>query len=145
MNAHPLAALFPLMEGRAFEDLRADIAQHGLREPIVIHEGKVLDGRNRLRACIETGTPPEFREWAGPGTALDYVISMNLVRRHLDESQRAMVAARVATLPRGANQHTAIAASSQGAAAEFTHWGVPHLNERTTAVEVSRVELSSSA
>lgn len=119
MNPHPLAALFPLMTGPAFEDLRADIGMPGLREPIVTHEGMVLDGRNRLRACLETGTPPEFREWDDGSDPLAFVLSANLHRRHLDESQRAMVAARVATLPRGANQHTEISACSQGKAGEM--------------------------
>jgi N6-adenosine-specific RNA methylase IME4 len=62
------------------------------------------------------GTPPVLREWDGPDP-LAFVLSANLQRRHLDESQRAMVAARVATLPRGANQHTEISACSQGKAA----------------------------
>lgn len=120
MNPHPLAALFPLMTGPAFEDLRTDIARQGLIEPIVIHEGMVLDGRNRLRACIETGTPPVFREWNGSGTALDYVISMNLVRRHLDPTQLAMVAARHATMNRGRPAiNTEISAFSQGRASEL--------------------------
>jgi N6-adenosine-specific RNA methylase IME4 len=59
-----------------------------------------------------------FREWNGPDP-LAFVLDANLHRRHLDESQRAMVAARVATLPRGANQHTAIAACSQGKAGDL--------------------------
>ena len=118
MNPHPLAGLFPLMTGAAFEELRASIAEHGLREPIVLHEGMVLDGRNRLRACEETGTPPRFRELDGVDP-LAFVLDANLHRRHLDESQRAMVAARVATLPRGANQHTENSACSQGKAANM--------------------------
>jgi hypothetical protein len=100
ITEHPLATLFPLMEGPAFADFCEDVATYGLREPIVLYEGKVLDGRNRLRACIETGIPPVFRELeGGAGDLLAFVISANLHRRHLSESQRGLVAARLTTMP----------------------------------------------
>jgi hypothetical protein len=94
LGVHPAAALFPLMKGPEFGLLVEDIDEHGLREPIVMHQGLVLDGRNRLRACEIAKVEPRFVEWEGVGSPLAFVLSRNLHRRHLDESQRAMIAAR---------------------------------------------------
>ena len=52
---HPLAGIFPLIEGKPYEDLMADILKHGVREPVWIYEGKILDGRNRYRAAVAMG------------------------------------------------------------------------------------------
>jgi hypothetical protein len=101
---HPLAAAFPMMEGQDLLSLVDDIRQKGLREPITLYEEKVLDGRNRLRACIAAGVRPRFEIYAGDDP-VGYIVSLNLRRRHLDASQRAMVAARLATLKLGDNQH----------------------------------------
>jgi N6-adenosine-specific RNA methylase IME4/ParB-like chromosome segregation protein Spo0J len=106
MEVHPLADLFPLMEGAAFDDLVADIKTYGLREPIWTLDGKILDGRNRYRACRELRlelAPKHFLEFnpKRQGDPLAFVISMNLKRRHLDESQRGMVAARLETMKQG--------------------------------------------
>ena len=74
-----------------------------MREPIILFEGAVLDGRNRLRACQAIGIQAAFLPYLGKDP-LGYVISANLRRRHLSESQRAMVAAKLATLPQGQRQ-----------------------------------------
>ncbi len=97
---HPLANLFPLMEGAEFDELVTDIKANGLHEPIIIFEDKILDGRNRHRACQAAGVEPVFRPFTDDDP-LALVISLNLKRRHLNESQRAMVAARLATLRDG--------------------------------------------
>ena len=55
LEFHEAAAFFPLMEGEEFEKLKADIQAHGLHEPIWTYQGKVIDGRNRFRACRATG------------------------------------------------------------------------------------------
>ncbi len=52
---HPIANLFPLIEGNAFDDLVADVGENGLRVLIVIHGGQILDGRNRYRAMVASG------------------------------------------------------------------------------------------
>lgn len=88
---HPVANLFPLINGSEFSTLVDDIKTNGLQESIWRYEGKVIDGRNRLRACAEIGIQPRFREWNGSGSLVSFVISMNLHRRHLDSSQRAAV------------------------------------------------------
>src|SRR5215468_6971953 len=105
LEFHPLANIFPLMEGEPFDEFMADIREHGLHEPIVLHEGKIVEGRNRYRACEAAGVQPTFTTYTGDDP-LGYVISKNLHRRHLSTSQRAMVAAKLATLKLGDNQHS---------------------------------------
>ena len=82
------------MKGPEFGSLVEDIDEHGLREPILVYQGLVLDGRNRLRACEIAGVEPRFVEWDGVGSPLALVLSRNLHRRHLNEGQRAIIAAR---------------------------------------------------
>lgn len=138
---HPLANLFPLIEGQAFADLVEDIRSNGLHERIIILDGMILDGRNRYRAAISAGVidRDELAKWELPldadgfvldphlgrvqhqvtrhfeavidgklagsnkpiGDALTWVLSKNLHRRHLDESQRSAVAARLETVTHG--------------------------------------------
>jgi ParB-like chromosome segregation protein Spo0J len=97
---HSLAELFPLLEGADFEELVSDIRKHGLQEPVVLFEGKILDGRNRYRACAAAGIQPALLQYRGKDP-LACVVSANLRRRHLSESQRAMVAAKLANLKDG--------------------------------------------
>lgn len=98
MKSHPAAELFPLMSGPEYEALVADIRANGQREPIVVHDGQILDGRNRWRACVKLGLEPVTQEWNGEGSPASYVVSLNLIRRHLDEGQRALVGARLKPL-----------------------------------------------
>src|SRR5262249_19517601 len=89
-DPHPLAELFPLMEGEDFDRLVGDIRAHGLREPIVLFDNKVLDGRNRCRACIEAGMPLRTRNFDPTleGSPEAFVISTNVHRRHLSSKQK---------------------------------------------------------
>jgi hypothetical protein len=101
MEFHPLADLFPLLTDEATEALGDDMLEFGQREPIWTYDGKILDGRNRYRACLLKGIEPRFAEFRG-ADPVAFVASANLHRRHLDESQRAVIAARLATMRQGA-------------------------------------------
>lgn len=91
---HPVSNLFPLMQGAEFEALVEDIRQNGQRELICIHpqDDRIIDGRNRYRACIDACVETKYYEWDGKGSLVEYVVSLNLARRHLTPSQRAVLA-----------------------------------------------------
>jgi hypothetical protein len=88
---HPLAELFPLIEGQEFEALVADVRTNGIIVPIILHQGKILDGRNRYRAAKAGGhafTAKDFRDLAPGLDPKAFVISANIARRQLTSKQK---------------------------------------------------------
>lgn len=91
---HRYADIFPMMNEDDFNRLMEDVRENGLQEPIWLYEGKILDGRNRYKACQTLGIAPELRKYQG-NDPLKFVMSLNLARRHLNSSQCAFVALEV--------------------------------------------------
>jgi len=89
LKNHPAADAFPLMDAARLDELKADIAANGQRQPITLCEGMILDGRNRYRACMEAGVDPEFREYEGDPWAFAW--SLNGARRDLEATVRALI------------------------------------------------------
>jgi len=100
LKFHPFANIFPLLGEEELLTLSQDIIDNGLRFPITLHEGMILDGRNRYSACVMANIKPQFIDYDGDD-AVKFVVSTNLHRRHLNESQRAMVAADLETMKQG--------------------------------------------
>jgi protein gp37 len=113
LTVHPVADLFPMMDAIALEALAEDIKEHGLRNPVVLTWDRktIVDGRNRLAACDKAEVDPRFIDLDASYTEQeirDYIVSLNIERRHLSESQRAMIAVDLANMKRGgdgSNQH----------------------------------------
>lgn len=97
MEWHSAACLLPMMSDGELRELADDIKANGLRIPIALLGGKILDGRNRYRACVLAGVEPRYEYVTSleVGDPYLYVASHNLHRRHLSESQRAMVGAKL--------------------------------------------------
>ena len=89
---HPLCSLFPRIVDNDFHALVEDIRANGLREPIILHDGMILDGGNRYRACEVAGVEPNFMTFGG-GNLVTFVLSANLHRRHLTPGQQAAIVA----------------------------------------------------
>lgn len=90
---HPAANIFPLnADCPEFDVFVESIKRDGLLYPIVLHEGKILDGRRRYLACQAASIEPMFVKWDGRGLPVDYVWAVNALRRHLTPSQRAVAA-----------------------------------------------------
>lgn len=89
-SVHPVAALFPMLAGEELDALAADIKANGLQQAVVVKDGVLLDGRNRLAACEREGVEPTFREYEGDNPTA-FIVSANLKRRHLTREQRDAV------------------------------------------------------
>ena len=95
---HEAAEVFPELTGDPYEELKKDIAKNGQAMPAYVHEGQIIDGRTRQKIARELGQDLLVKEWDGNGSLPAFVASLNLHRRHLDETQRALVAARLQPL-----------------------------------------------
>jgi ParB-like chromosome segregation protein Spo0J len=101
VGIHPIAAMFPVLVGDDFVELCESIKERGVVEPIAVNpEGLLMDGSNRLNAATFVDAEPK-------ATIVDvadesgWIIARNLHRRHLNASQRALSAAKLATMPQG--------------------------------------------
>lgn len=106
MKLHPLCEAFPRLSENELNELASDIKQNGQRQDILTLDGMVLDGQNRLLACEIAKVEPRFKKFKGDPVAL--VKSLNINRRHLNESQRAMVAAELINWSKGSNDPVSV-------------------------------------
>lgn len=109
---HPLSAAYPAMPEADLVALAEDIKAHGLREPVTMFEGMVLDGWHRCQACQIAGVEIRKVEFEGDDPRA-FVLSKNAHRRHLTQSQKAAAAVKVFEWrPRG---NPALSKSAPGA------------------------------
>lgn len=130
---HPAAEIFPMLDGEAYAGLLSDIRARGLLEAIWRIRGDdgewhVLDGRNRLRACLEADVAPTWREYVGD-EPMAFVWSLNAARRHLNASQEAMARARALPLFQAEAKARMVVAGRAGGSGE----GVENLPPPTKA------------
>jgi hypothetical protein len=92
LKVHPAADLFPMMGDEDLQNLAASIAENGQLQPIMMQNGLLIDGRNRLAACKLAGVKPIFAELPKDQDPLDYIDAMD-ERRNVSKGQRAMVKA----------------------------------------------------
>ena len=99
MKVHPFAACLPLLKDAELERLAADIKANGQRNPIILLDGQVLDGRNRLAACKLAKVAPKTREWSGGVEAARAMVwSQNVLRRHLPPDQQGAIFLKLAAV-----------------------------------------------
>ena len=91
VEIHEAAAAFPMMNTERLKELADDIRANGLREPIRLLSGKVIDGRNRLKACEMVDAEPRFETIANDVNPWGFVWSLNGQRRDLTTDQRYII------------------------------------------------------
>ena len=78
LRLHPIADVFPEMAEDEYTALVTNIRQHGIRRPLLVHQGAVVDGRHRWRAACELGIQCPIEEWDGTGDLEELAVSLNL-------------------------------------------------------------------
>jgi ParB-like chromosome segregation protein Spo0J len=140
---HPLAEIFPPMSDEDYKRLRDSIRTNGYdpRSPIVLYEGTILDGVHRQRACRDLNIRPTSTTYTGHDP-VGFVLAANLARRHLDASQRAMIAAKLATMRQGERTDLAqIQATSQPEAAALLNVSRSSVQAAKRVLDAGRPEL----
>ena len=92
---HPLSAAFPAMSEEELQNLKDSIDVMGVQNPIVIYEGKIIDGWHRYKVANELRLPCPTVHLAEDVDPQDFVLANNKARRHLNRGQIAMAYTKV--------------------------------------------------
>lgn len=89
-----LANEYPLLAGDEETDLITSVEANGIRQPLILFEDQLLDGRNRLSSAIKAELEEvPVRIFVGTiEEAEDLIIDLNERHRHLLPVQRAYIA-----------------------------------------------------
>jgi site-specific DNA-methyltransferase (adenine-specific) len=130
LRDHEAAAPVPAMQEAEYADLLADVKVHGVQVPLdILPDGRVLDGRNRRRAALDAGLAEV------PVRVLDlneeeagaHIIRTAVLRRNLNDDQRAVLLARMQqTL-------TQVTQTRRAQAAAQARWQDPPCSEDTSS------------
>lgn len=117
----PCCEAFPPMTHDEFLALKVSIQRNGQQEPIVVWNGRIVDGRHRLKACQELGIQPVVkRVTCDYQQAVSAAFAANVNRRQLAIGQLALLAAQLATRKPGqtkvAKQIEAVLSQAEAAA-----------------------------
>ena len=100
---HPinyLAHLFPDLTDAQFERLVKSIQANGLRVPITVWRGEIIDGRHRYAACLRAGVKPRFEYLDDDEDPVQFVLDKNGEVRVLDTTGRAVVGYKLSSMSR---------------------------------------------
>ena len=92
LERHWLSEVWGEMNPDLYDALLADIKANGIREPIMLYEGKILDGGNRYRAGLEAGCDIPTETLSKDEDPVAFVIRKNALRRPLTATQRGLPA-----------------------------------------------------
>ena len=144
LGVHPAADLFPLAEGEEFTELEESIGKEGLEQDIVLTpDRRLLDGRNRLRACYSSGMPPRFHTLDDlyANDLVGYVVRLNIHRRNLTASQKAAITAEALKLYEDEAKERQVAAKVGNQNASKTNVAIlPQVYEERPPIETQRPE-----
>jgi hypothetical protein len=96
-NVHPVAKLFPMSNGKPYDDLRDSIREIGQQEDVVLDGCDLLDGRNRVAVLNELEMETKAVQFADLQTGVNqgvWIAAKNLERRHLTNDQYIAISAR---------------------------------------------------
>lgn len=95
-----ISAASPDMNDTDMQALKDSIAKIGQQVPILIYQGRVIDGRKRLAACEALGISPIMTMLADDAAPGEYALALNILRTHYTASQRAAFAERIVNATR---------------------------------------------
>ena len=106
LTVHKYAAEFPVMTASELNDLKIDIRANGQADPIILSDDMktLIDGRNRLQACLELGVEPKwetFSDWKTRSNVTHEqpthaITTLNSIRRQLNAQIRVVLAHKMA-------------------------------------------------
>ena len=135
---HPLSCALPTYEAPQLNELAESIKLHGLRHRIIVFEGMILDGWNRLLACNIAEVPPDFRELRDDESAAFVVLGNNIDRRDLSKCEKAFAVVDIFFIVNGIWSNSTHAFLPEGSSAAPPHWSQATVWKQTKAQLAAR-------